>query len=130
MYRPVRPNNTLATLAAAFAALAVFTVLTGLMPVFFGSLSIMFALLSRGGELKLKMGALVSSVVSVLSMVAGIVLMVYAFNSVTNDPRMRTQLDQAFQSMYGVDYGEFWDQMENYYETGEMPEFMEELEKQ
>ena len=47
MYRPVRPNNTLATRAAAFAALAVFTVLTGLMPVFFGSLSIMFALLSR-----------------------------------------------------------------------------------
>ena len=126
-YQPRRRGNALGTVSLIFAILAVCAICTGVGPIFFGSLSIIFALLSRGGEPRFKGNAKVCALLSALSILAGLVLTGVSIYRLQYDPTMRAQVDQAFQQMYGVDYEEFSDGMRHYYETGEMPDFMKDL---
>ena len=126
---PRRQTNGMAVAALVMALLAVLTILTGLGPVFFGGLAILFAVLSKGGNRRMKGTALSSVLLSVISIVAGILLMIKVMDMVQNDPLVRQQVDQSFEMMYGVDYEGFMDGMKNYYETGEMPEFMENMQQ-
>ncbi|MBP5607337.1 MAG: hypothetical protein J6X66_03600 [Lachnospiraceae bacterium] len=118
-----RPNG-MANAALIMAGAAIFTVFTGVGPVFFGGLAILFAVLSRGGEKKLKGAALGSVIVSGCAIVAGIAMIVSVFIRIEYDPTVRAQVDQSFEMMYGVDYEGFKDGMQHYYETGEIPDFM------
>ena len=126
-YRQQRRGNAMITVSLVFAILAICSICTGILPVFFGSLSIIFAVVSRGGELRFKGNAKVCVLLSVLSIVAGITLTGVSIYRLQNDPAVRASVDQAFKQMYGVDYQEFMDGMQHYYETGEMPDFMEDM---
>ncbi|MCR4643726.1 MAG: hypothetical protein K5697_17085 [Lachnospiraceae bacterium] len=126
-YQPHRRGNGMATASLVFAILAVCSICTGIGPVFFGSLSIVFALLSRGGELRFKGNAKLCAWLSALSILAGIVLTGVSVYRIKYDPAMKAAVDQAFQQMYGVDYDEFTEEMQHYYETGEMPDFMKDM---
>ncbi len=126
---PQRQVNGMAVAALIMALLAVLTIITGLGPVFFGSMAILFAVLSKGGNRRMKGTALSGVLLSVVSIVAGILLMIKVTDLIQHDPMVRQQVDQSFEMMYGVDYDGFMDGMKNYYETGEMPEFMENIQK-
>ena len=123
-YAQVRKTNGMELAALIMSALAVLTIVTGVGPVFFGGMAVLFAILSKGREKKFKGAAMPSIIVSVLSIGAGIVLLISALYTVQNDPKMRATLDQSFEQMYGVDYDGFVDGVRKYYETGEMPDFM------
>ena len=119
----------MALAAVMMAGLAVISILTCLGPVFFGSLAILFAILSKGGDKKLKGSGIGSIMVSLVSMVAGIGVLMMTLHAIKTDPAVRAQVDQSFEMMYGVDYDTFMDGMKNYYETGEMPEFMQNIQQ-
>ena len=127
--QPVKRQSGMAAAAVMMAGLAVISVLTCLGPVFFGSLAILFAILSKGGERKLKGSMIGSILVSFLSMVAGIAILAVTIHALKTDPKVKAQADQSFELMYGVDYDTFMDGMKNYYETGEMPEFMQNIQQ-
>lgn len=127
--QPVKQQSGMAAAAVMMAGLAVISILTCLGPVFFGSLAILFAILSKGGDRKLKGTVLGSIIVSFLSMAAGIFILIGTMHAIKTDPVVRAQVDQSFEMMYGVDYDTFMKGMENYYETGEMPEFMQNIQQ-
>lgn len=120
----------MATAALVMAVLALLTILTGLGPLFFGSLSILFAVLSKGSSKRMNGSAVGSVMLSVVSAVAGLLLIAKLADMMQNDPSFRGQLDRSFEMMYGVDYDEFVDGMTKYYETGEMPDFMENMQQE
>ncbi len=128
-YAQVRKTNGMEIAALFMAVLSVLTIVTGIGPVFFGSMALIFAILSKGRDKKFKGTALPSIIVSVISVVAGIVFTITALYTIQNDPNMRTALDKNFESMYGVDYEGFVDGLRQYYETGEMPDFMKDIQQ-
>ena len=126
--QPVKRQSGMAAAAVLMAGLALISTLTCLGPIFFGSLAILFAILSKGGDKKLNGTVVGSIVVSFLSMVAGIAILIATMHAIKTDPIVRAQVDQSFEMMYGVDYDTFMNGMKNYYETGEMPEFMQNIQ--
>ena len=122
--RPPRRINGMGTAALLMAVLALFSIVTGVGPVFFGGLAIVFAVLSRGKERRLGGAALGSILVSGFAIIAGIVLVTSTFMLIENDPNVRAQVDQSFEMMYGTDYEGFKEGMQHYYETGEIPDFL------
>ena len=127
---PRRQSNGMMAAALVMAGAAVISILSCVGPLFFGSLAILFAILSKGKEPKMKPSAIGSIVLSLLSIFAGAALLFMTIRAVQTDPAARAQLDGAFEMMYGVDYDEFSEGMKQYYETGEIPEFLQEPRQQ
>ena len=123
--RPVRRANNMLVMALIFAILSVMTVLTGILPVFFGSLAILFAILSKGNRLRMDSGALISSIIAGISIIAGLTLTGITCYGFTHDPEMKKMFNQTFKQMYGMDFDTYMDSMQHYYETGELPEYMD-----
>ncbi len=123
---PVRPvANSMTVLALIFAVIAALTILTGLFPVFFGSLAILFAILSKGSNLKMDSSGKISITIATLSMILGIVLTGVTMYKVTYDPEMKNMVNDAFEQVYGVSFDEYMEQMQRFYENpNEPPEFL------
>ena len=121
---PVQRRNGMASLALLMAVLSVLTIITGVGPLFFGPLAIIFAVLSKGGQSRMQGAALLSSVVGGAGALLGLALTTWVVISFTTDPNMKDNLNKSFEAVYGVDYDEFQEGMQHYYETGEMPDFM------
>ncbi len=122
---PMRQRNGMTGAAVLMAVLAVFSFVTVVGPMFFGSLAVIFAILSKGGKPRMQGSALGSSIVGGGGALLSLVLTVMLVWRFTTDPNMKKELDNAFQMMYGVDYDGFREGMQKYYETGEIPDFME-----
>lgn len=119
----------MAVASLVMAVMALLTILTGLGPVFFGSMSILFSVLSKGSGRRMNGSAFCSVMISVVSVAAGVLLMIKVADMIQNNPSFRSEMDKSFEMMYGVDYDDFVDGMMKYYETGEMPEFMEKMQQ-
>ena len=126
---PQKRTNAMAVASLVMAVMALLTILTGLDPVFFGSMSILFAVLSKGSGRRMNGSAFCSVMISVVSVAAGVILMIKVADMIQNNPGFRSEMDKSFEMMYGVDYDDFVDGMKKYYETGEMPEFMEKMQQ-
>ena len=107
--------------AAACGLLALFSILTGVFPLFFGSLSIIFAVLSKGSDLYMSKLAKSSVITSAFSMIMGGAVTALVIYNFAAHPEI---VDQAFVATYGVTYEEYFEGMEHYSETGEIPEFL------
>ena len=116
--------NMFSVMAVIFAMLAVLTVLIGFLPLFFGSMAIIFAVLSKGGDLRMNSLAKSSVIGSILAMIAGAAILVSAYNSLKNDPMVREAADKMMMDSYGVTFDEYWKGIEQYQKTGEVPEFI------
>ena len=110
--------------SAACGLLALFSILTGVFPLFFGSLSIIFAVLSKGSDLYMSKLAKSSVVTSAFSMIIGAVLTFFVVYNFVANPDAARYIDEAFIATYGVTYDEYFERMEHYSETGEIPEFL------
>ena len=110
--------------AAACGLLALFSILTGVFPLFFGSLSIIFAVLSKGSDLCMSKLAKSSVITSAFSMIMGAIITAFVVYNFVANPDAAKYIDEAFIATYGVTYDEYFEGMEHYSETGEIPEFL------
>ena len=109
--------NLFAFASFVLACIAVFSVLTGIIPIVLGSLSILMALLSRGREIKLTPSAKLSIYISVFAMAVGAVITAVAIHSIMNDPGMREFIKQLYNALSNADYEEYKRLMQEYYNT-------------
>ena len=129
---PVRPvMNSMAVIALVFAIVAALTILTGVFPVFFGSLSILFAILSKGSRLKMDKSGKISTAIAAMSIVLGLVITGVTVYEMKHDPEMKNMLNNAFEQTYGVTFDEYMEQMQKFYENPEEPpEFLNNMPSQ
>ena len=128
-YMNARRTNSMAVLSLIMGIFAILLFCTGFGPVIPGSLSILFAILSRGSEKHMDGSAKVGIAASVLGILIGIGLMVFVISEINSDGEFKQELDNAFIQVYGVDYDEFVRQINESSRTGETPEFMKDLEE-
>ncbi len=96
------------TIAALICTMLAFLmVLTGLMPIFFGSFAIIFAVLSKGKEMKMNRLARSAVSGSIISILLGIVLTVAAVYTIISDPKAREIYDQTFEQNTGMTIEEY-----------------------
>lgn len=123
-------NNTFAILSLIFGILTFFTLLTVVFPFVFGSLAIIFAILSKGSSLK--MDSMAKTAVTVA--LSGIILITAmtgatAYRLVT-DEEYRAEVNSEFERIYGFTLEEYAQLLEEIYQTGEFPEeWAEKLEE-
>ncbi|MDE6744693.1 MAG: hypothetical protein K2J95_12505 [Lachnospiraceae bacterium] len=123
-------NNTFTILSLIFGILTFLTLLSVIFPFFFGSLSIIFAVLSKGSSLK--MNSLAKTAVA-LSL-SGIILITALVGGTTyrlmTDEEYRAAVSAEFERINGITLEEYMDLLEEVYKTGEIPdEWSEQLER-
>lgn len=123
-------NNTFAILSLIFGILTFLTLFTVIFPFFFGSLSIIFAVLSKGSSLK--MNSLAKS--AVMLSLSGIILITALTGGtmyrLMTDEEYRAAVSAEFERINGITLEEYMDLLEETYKTGEIPEeWSEQLER-
>ena len=99
--------NMLTLAAVLFSTISWFLILTGILPLFFGSLALVFAFLSKGKELKMNRLTRNAAIGAFLSMVIGAVLTVLALRDIWNDPSMMDYLNTVFEKTNGISIYEY-----------------------
>ncbi len=123
-------NNTFTLLALIFGSLTFLSFVTVIFPFFFGSLAVIFAILSKGGSFKMNSLAKIAVTLSLSGMV-----LVTAFAGSTaymliTDEDYRAEVNAEFERINGITMEEYADMLEEIYKTGEVPEeWLEQLER-
>lgn len=123
-------TNTFAAISLIFGILTFLSLLTVVLPYVFGSLAIIFAILSKGSSLK--MDSLAKTAVTIS--LSGILLITaFAGNTVyrlNTDEEYRANISAEFEKIYGMSLEEYMEMLEETYRTGEVPEeWYEQLER-
>lgn len=122
---PVRPvANNMTVAALMLSVFALLTLTTGLFPILFGCLAILFAILSKGNNRHMDTSGKISTTLATVSVILGVVISAISFYEIKNDPEVHAKFNATFKQVYGVDFDTYWDGMQHYYETGETPDFM------
>ena len=122
---PVRPvANSMSVVSLILAIVAALSILTGIFPIFFGSLAILFAILGKGNNIRMDKGGRITTAIATVSVIAGLIVTGSTIYEIKYDPEARKALNTTFEQMYGVTFDEYWSGMQQYYETGEMPDFL------
>ena len=114
--------NTFTILSLILGVMAVFSITTIVFPFFFGSLSIIFAVLAKGSSLKMDfmskaaVAASLSGIILSFSITAGTIYLL-----VTNED-FRGQINERYEETYGFTLDEYWEMLNKAWETGEIPE--------
>lgn len=112
-----------------FGILTVFSFQTVIFPYFFGSLAIIFAILSKGSSFKmtsLAKTAVTLSVSGIILITAFVGFKIYKFYT---DEEYFAESNAAFEKVYGMTFEEYTNMLEEVYKTGEIPEeWQEKLE--
>lgn len=123
-------TNTFATISLIFGILAFLSLLTVVLPYVFGSLAIIFAILSKGSSLK--MDSLAKTAVTI-SLCGILLITALAGNTVyrlNTDEEYRANISAEFEKIYGMSLEEYMEMLERTYQTGEVPEeWYEQLER-
>ncbi len=75
-------NSSMTTAAIACAIIGIITVMTGVFAIFFGSLAILFAVLSRGSESKPNRVSRYAFIVGLVAVLISIVIIIYSLVTV------------------------------------------------
>ncbi len=78
----------------------------------FASLSVLFAVLSKGKQLKMHSFAKTCIGISIFSLVLSFTLTVSAFYNVLADPVKREEFNQIYEEMYGITFDEVLNQFQ------------------
>lgn len=100
------PANGLAIASMVLGILALITIFTVYLPIILGSLSIILALLSRGGSLKMHNNAQSGVITSSIALGCDAAIFIMAFALIFGMP-------DFFEKMYGMSYQEMMEQMED-----------------
>lgn len=108
-YKNVNHKSPFSKASLIMGVLALLTIATGVLPLIFGSLGILFAILSRRKGTPLDTAALWGSVTSVIGLCIAIVMFVITIimlPTLLKDPAYREQLNSFSHSMYGTSFDE------------------------
>lgn len=104
-----KKSNGFVTASLIFGVLAFATVLTGFLPLFFGSLSILFAILAHRKGKRMETSAFLGVIASSIAMALSVVLIAIAVSlmpTMLKDPAYREQLNNMSETMYGITFDE------------------------
>ena len=110
--RPVSRPNSFATASLVFGVLALVSVFTMIVipTIVFGSLSIIFAVLSKGADRKMGNRALGGTIVSASAFVINAAICVISFYVVFSDPQSTKDylntMNQIYEEMTGISFDE------------------------
>lgn len=99
-------------MAAIFGILSVFSFFTGIIPLFTGGMSILFATLSFRKGAPLPKASRIGVFLSVIGIILGVALLVYAYYTVLlpmmNDPEYYNAMDLYYRNNFGVSLEELF----------------------
>ncbi len=116
VYEPRK--NTFAMASCILGLLALVTICTGVFPVVFGALSILFAVLSHRKGRNLDNGAIAGIAMSALGLLFATFILFFTFKmlpTMLENEAFREQMNYTSQQIYGVDFDTI---MEQYYDMG------------
>lgn len=108
-YQPTQKPNPFVTASLILGVLAFATVMTGVLPLLFGGLSILFAVLSYRRGKSLPTPAFVGVIASAIGMAFATVFIVITITlmpTMLKDPTYREQLNTMSEAMYGISFDE------------------------
>lgn len=108
-YQSTQKSSPFVTASLIMGILAIVTILTGILPLFFGSLSILFAVLSHRKGTHLQTPAFIGVIISTIGMAFSIViiaLVITMLPAMLRDSSYREQLNSMSESMYGMSFDE------------------------
>lgn len=111
-----RRANGFAVASLILGILAVLTICTVYLPWIFGSLSILFALLSKGKETHMHSLAYSGTVVSFIALVISVLFISFVFSALVHDELFQQEFNAAYESIYGESFEEQWNEIWNNYE--------------
>lgn len=103
-------RNPFSKASLIMGVLALLTIATGVLPLFFGALGVLFAVLSHRKSKPLDTSALLGVVTSAIGLSIAIVMFVITIMmlpTLLRDPEYREQLNTFSESMYGATFDEF-----------------------
>lgn len=106
-------SNNMATVAAIFGLISVFLAQTIIIPLLFGSLAIVLAVLSKGYNKKMSTPATIGMITSLLSIVIAVAITIGSFWMYENDPEFRAQADDTFKILTGMTMEEYYNSYPN-----------------
>lgn len=123
-------NNTFATLSLIFGILTFVSLPTVIFSYFFGSLSIIFAILSKGSSFQMASMAKTAVALSLSGMVLITALTGTTAYRLITDEDYRAEVSAEFERINGFTLEEYTELIEEIYKTGEIPEeWLEKLER-
>lgn len=126
-YQSQPKKNTFATAALVMGILSLVSLCTVIGPLVFGSLGIIFAILSREQGQKTATEALIGVVTSTIGCAISILLIVVSLIvsiRMLANPASREQLNQMYEDVYGYSLDEMMEEMSGY----NLDELLEEMD--
>ena len=111
-YQP-KPQNKLVTASLILGLLAFVTSMFLITPFIFGSLSIIFAILSRSGREKMSGSAIAGISASIVSMLGAVSMVGLVYYLTFNVPEYRELMNQQYEQMYGQSFDEMLEDIQN-----------------
>ncbi len=111
----------LASISFIAAGLAVFTILTGIIPIVLGSLAVILALLSRGNSPHVSGTAKKSIYIAVFAIIMGFAVSAYALWQIMSDPVTLDFMKKIYEAGRTMNYDEYMDLLRNYYNEQMIP---------
>lgn len=108
-YQNTRKQNPFVTASLIMGVLAFVTIMTGVLPLLFGALSILFAVLSHRRGKRMETPAFIGVIASSLAMTFSVVVLTVALSmlpTLLRTPEYREYLNNMSESMYGITFDE------------------------
>lgn len=106
-------ENPFASASLIMGILAILTIVTGILPFFFGGLGILFATLARRRKKPLASSAFIGLTTSVIGIFLAFSILCVAIvqlPEMLKDPAYREQLNSTYESMSGITFDEMLEQ--------------------
>lgn len=115
-YPPRQKTNAMAIASLVMGILAIITLCTVYLPLVFGSLSIIFAILSKGDHRHMSGFSYAGIITSVTGIVLSVVTIIAALFMLFTNPdfyqEYKKQLNDIFTQQYGISYDEWMEEYE------------------
>lgn len=114
--------NTFSILSIVLGVMAVFSITTVVFPFFFGSLSIIFAVLAKGSSLKMDFMSKSAVAASLFGIILSFGITAGTMYLLATNEDFRGQINTMYEESYGFTLDEYMEMINNAWETGEIPE--------
>ncbi len=109
MQEPQPRMQAFATASVICAVFGIFTMTTGIFPIVFGSLAVVFSFLSKGSDPKLGIGGQLGRYLGIAVIGIGVIMIIVSFRTIINEygslMNYYYAFIEAYEETYGVDLG-------------------------
>lgn len=112
-YQTTPKQNPFVMASLIMGLLALITICTGILPLLFGSLGIIFAVLANRKGKRMETPAFIGVITSVVGLAMSSVIVVMSFAmlpTMLKSPEYREQLNTVSESMYGITFDEMMEE--------------------